>query len=277
MASVTTRLRNRRTAGMFAAAILVSIFAGYVIQASLRPGAEFNFDSILFFLVVGVTLGSIYAVAASGLVVTYTTSGIFNFAQGAMGMFLAFVYWELKINLGIQTLVALLLTVLVIAPIMGALIERVLMRRLTTAPLVSQLVVTIGLMLFLIGLAATLWDPNQTRLVGTFFGTDGFNIGQTFVPWYRIITVVVGLGLAFGIRVLLYRTRLGISMRAVVDNRELAALNGANPGRTSMFSWALGASMAAFAGIFLAEELSTLSIETLTLLTIDAFAAAIIG
>ena len=114
---------------MFAAAILVSIFAGYIIQASLRPGAEFNFDSILFFLVVGVTLGSIYAVAASGLVVTYTTSGIFNFAQGAMGMFLAFVYWELKINLGIQTLVALLLTVLVIAPIMGALIERVLMRR----------------------------------------------------------------------------------------------------------------------------------------------------
>lgn len=277
MASVTARLRNRRTAGMFAAAILVSIFAGYVIQASLRPGAEFNFDSILFFLVVGVTLGSIYAVAASGLVVTYTTSGIFNFAQGAMGMFLAFVYWELKINLGIQTLVALLLTVLVIAPIMGALIERVLMRRLTTAPLVSQLVVTIGLMLFLIGLAATLWDPNQTRIVGTFFGTDGFNIGQTFVPWYRIITVVVGLGLAFGIRILLYRTRLGISMRAVVDNRDLAALNGANPGRTSMFSWALGASMAAFAGIFLAEELSTLSIETLTLLTIDAFAAAIIG
>ena len=47
---------------------------------------------------VGVTIGSIYAIAASGLVVTYTTSGIFNFAQGAMGMFCAFVYWELKVN-----------------------------------------------------------------------------------------------------------------------------------------------------------------------------------
>jgi branched-chain amino acid transport system permease protein len=66
-------------------------------------------------------------------------------------------------------------------------------------------------------------------------------------------------------------------MRAVVDNRELAALNGARPGLTSQFSWALGTSMAALAGIFLAEELSTLSIETLTLLIIDAFAAAIIG
>jgi branched-chain amino acid transport system permease protein len=194
-----------------------------------------------------------------------------------MGMFLAFIYWELKVNAGIQTFVALVLTVLVAAPIMGAVIERIFMRRLTTAPLVSQLVVTIGLMLFLIGLAATLWDPNETRSIGTFFGSDGFNIGQTFVPWYRMITVVAGLLLALGIRLLLYRTRLGVAMRAVVDNRELAALNGARPGLTSQFSWALGTSMAALAGIFLAEELSTLSIETLTLLIIDAFAAAIIG
>jgi branched-chain amino acid transport system permease protein len=105
----------------------------------------------------------------------------------------------------------------------------------------------------------------------------GFDILDTFVPYYRLITVVAGLLLALGIRLLLYRTRLGVAMRAVVDNRELAALNGARPGLTSQFSWALGTSMAALAGIFLAEELSTLSIETLTLLIIDAFAAAIIG
>ena len=66
-------------------------------------------------------------------------------------------------------------------------------------------------------------------------------------------------------------------MRAVVDNRDLAALNGARPGRTSMFAWALGTSMAAIAGIFLAEELSNLSVEILTLFIVDAFAAAIIG
>ena len=240
-------------------------------------GREITGDSLLFFLIVGITLGSIYAVAASGLVVTYTTSGIFNFAQGAMGMFLAFIYWELKVDAGIHTMVALILTVVVAAPLMGALVERIFMRRLTTAPLVSQLVVTIGLMLFLIGLAATFWDPAETRATGTFFGNDGFNIGETFVPWYRLITIVAGLLLALGVRLLLYNTRLGVTMRAVVDNRELAALNGARPGLTSQFSWALGAAMAALAGIFLAEELATLSIETLTLLIIDAFAAAIIG
>jgi branched-subunit amino acid ABC-type transport system permease component len=276
VATVTERLRLRQHRSTFIAAITVFAFVIYVVQESWA-GRPITGDSLLFFVVVGVTLGSLYAVAAAGLVVTYTTSGIFNFAQGAMGMLLAFVYWELKINAGIQTFVALCLTVLVAAPILGAFIERVFMRRLTTAPLVSQIVVTIGLMLFLIGLAATFWDPNETRSVGTFFGSDGFNIGQTFVPYYRMITVVAGLLLALGIRLLLYRTRLGVAMRAVVDNRELAALNGARPGLTSQFSWMLGTSMAALAGIFLAEELSTLSIETLTLLIIDAFAAAIIG
>ena len=79
------------------------------------------------------------------------------------------------------------------------------------------------------------------------------------------------------LRFVLYRTRLGVAMRAVVDNRDLAGLNGVRPGRVSAASWALGSAMAAIAGIFLAEELSTLSIEILTLLIVDAFAAAIIG
>ncbi len=258
------------------AALAAALFVGFLIQESWA-GRSITGDSLLFFLVVGVTIGSIYAVAASGLVVTYTTSGVFNFAQGAIGMFMAFVYWELKINAGIQTFVALCLTVLVAAPIMGLLIERLLMRRLAGASLVAQLVVTIGLMLALIGVAGTIWDPNETRAIGTFFGSDGFFVGQTFLPYYRLITIAGAFLLALGFWLLLNRTRLGIAMRAVVDNRELAALNGASPARISAFAWMLGSSMAALAGIFLAEELSGLSIETLTLLIVDAFAAAIIG
>ena len=166
---------------------------------------------------------------------------------------------------------------LVAAPLFGALVERVLMRRMWDAPLVAQLVVTIGLMLAMIGFALKVWDPSDTPSITTFFGTEGFNLGTTFIPWYRFITIVGGLVIALALRFVLYRTRLGIAMRAVVDNRELAALNGARPGRVSMFSWALGSSMAAIAGIFLAEELAQLNVEALTLLIIDAFAAAIIG
>ncbi len=270
------RFRRRAARPTQVATLITAIVIGYVIYDSWAGNAV-TFNSLLFFVVVGITLGSIYAVAAAGLVVTYTTSGIFNFAQGAIGMLMAFVYWELKVDLGLQTLLALVLTVALAAPLFGAGIERLLMRRLADASLVAQLVVTIGLMFALIGLVNTIWDPNTSRTVGTFFGTGGFSVGQTLVPWFRLITVLAGLTIALGLRFVLYRTRLGIAMRAVVDNRGLAALNGARPDRMSMVSWALGSSMAALAGIFLAEELSALSAQNLTLLIVDAFAAAIIG
>lgn len=277
MSAAVQRAVPRRHRGTAVAAMAGAVLVGYVVVASWS-GRPVTGDSLLFTLVVGITIGSIYAVAASGLVVTYTTSGIFNFAQGAMGMFCAFVYWQLKVDWGFPTPLALVLTVGVFAPLFGAVVERVLMRRLTDAPLVAKLVVTIGSMLALMGLAVSIWDPSSTsRAIPTFFGTDGFTVGQTYVPWYRFITIVTGLVLALGIRVLLVRTRLGIAMRAVVDHRDLAALNGARPGRTSSFAWALGTAMAAIAGIFLAQELSNLSVDTLTLFIVDCFAAAIIG
>src|SRR4051812_8013752 len=280
MTAAVERTRTRRisseTRRTIIAAIVVIAFTVFVCVESWA-GSPITFNSILFWLIVGITYGSVYAVAATGLVVTYTTSGIFNFAQGAIGMFLAYVFWQLQVDWGVQTLVALLLTVFVAAPIMGALIERVLMRAIADAPLVAQIVTTIGLMLALMGLAGLIWDPQETRHINRFFGTSGFQIADTLMPWSRFITIVVGLGLALGLKILLSRTRLGVAMRAVVDNRELASLNGIRPGRVSMFSWALGSSMAAVAGIFLAEELATLDVQTLTLLIIAAFAAAIIG
>ena len=72
------------------------------------------------------------------------------------------------------------------------------------------------------GLAGLIWDPQETRHINRFFGTSGFQIGDTLMPWSRFITIVVGLGLALGLKILLSRTRLGVAMRAVVDNRELA-------------------------------------------------------
>ncbi len=283
MSTTTERLRSRQNLSTLIGALLVALLVGYVVVAGWRSVAgepwhsTITWDILLRTLVVGTTIGSIYAIAASGLVVTYTTSGIFNFAQGAMGMFCAYFYWTMKVDWGVPAVPAVLVTVLIFAPLFGATIERLLMRRLSDAPLVAKLVVTIGLMVALMGLAVTIWDPSTSRGIPTFFGTDGFHLGDTFVPWFRFITIVTGLLLAVFIRIVLYRTRLGVAMRAVVDHRALAALNGARPGRTSAFAWGLGTSMAALAGIFLAEELSNLSVETLTLFIVNAFAAAIIG
>lgn len=255
---------------------LVALVFGAVVVLESWAGRPLTAGLIVSALISGIATGSIYAIAASGLVVTYTTSGVFNFAQGAMGMFCAFIYWELRVHHHLPAPLAIALVVLVIAPLFGAVIERLLMRHVQGAPLIVQLVVSLGLMLALMGLAVTIWDPNTLRTSDHFFGSTGFHVGNTVVLWHRFITICVAAVVALGLRFLLFRTRIGTAMRAVVDNRSLAGLNGARPERISMFAWALGTSLAAVAGILLAPELDV-RVEPLTLIIIDAFAAAILG
>jgi len=231
---------------------------------------------LLAFTVSGIVTGAIYAVAASGLVVTYTASGIFNFAHGAIGMLMAFTYWELHIQQGLPAWAALLLVVFVIAPLLGAIVERTLMRSLQGASTATSLVVTVGLMVALIGAAQAIWPPGQAREMPAFFGFGGFNVGELFVTWHEAITIGVAIAVAVLLRLLLFGTKLGTSMRAVVDDRSLAALTGARPGRIGMFSWAMGASLAAVAGILLAPLLQ-LDALILTLLVVNAYVAAMVG
>jgi len=230
---------------------------------------------LIAFTIVGVVTGAAYAVAASGLVVTYSTSGIFNIAHGAVGMFMAFVFWQFEMAWHWPTLAALFVTVFVIAPLSGAAIERFLIRRVSDASVATTLVVTIGLMVGLIGLVDTIWPP-EARVLLPFFGHSGFQLAGVFVTWEDVITVGAALAIAAGLRLFLYRTRTGVTMRAVVDNRPLAGLNGARPAWIGTLSWALGAMLASIAGILIAPELQ-LSVLPLTLLVVDAYAAAMIG
>ncbi len=232
-------------------------------------------SELLDYTILGIVVGAIYAVAASGLVVTYVTSGVFNVAHGAVGMLMAFTYWELRFNRGVPAPLALLLVVGVIAPLCGIGLELVLIRRLRDAPLVTRLVVTVGLMVGFMGLANIIWPPTVRRFPA-FFAGKRIHIADVFVSWHRLIIVAVAVAVAVALRLFLYHTRPGVSTRAVVDSPELAQLNGGRPGRASALGWALGASSAALAGILLAPLLS-LSVEPLTLLVLNAYAAAVVG
>jgi len=234
-------------------------------------------SSLLNLVVLSLPLAGIVAMAASGLVVVYTTTGIFNFAQGAIGMFLAYVDWDLTVHHGLPQAFALPLVVLVIAPLLGIALDRSIMQHLQGKPLVVQLMVTVGLMFAFIGLANMIWNQNDAHSMPALFQGEGFKIGDVLLTWHRFITVAVAIGLAIGLRILLFRTRIGIAMRAVVDNRDLAALEGARSSVLSSFAWALGCSLAALAGILLAPETADMSTTTLTFLIITAFAAAVVG
>src|SRR5207248_657696 len=126
-------------------------------------------DTFLALGVAGVVMGCVYALTACGLVVTYTTSGVFNIAHGAVGMVGAFAYWDLTAQHDLPRPVALALVVLVVAPLFGALIERALVRRLSGAPLEVMLTVTIGLLLVLIGTTNLIWPPTDVHRLQPFF------------------------------------------------------------------------------------------------------------
>src|SRR5438270_12335371 len=107
----------------------------------------------LAYTVLGVALGSVYAIAATGLVVTYTTSGIFNFAHGAIGMFCAVCYWQVHVDWGVPTWLALIIVIGGIAPALGVFLEVVIMRGLQGTSEVTKLVIPIAVLLALNGLA----------------------------------------------------------------------------------------------------------------------------
>jgi branched-chain amino acid transport system permease protein len=232
--------------------------------------------SFLAFTVVGIVTGSIYALAASGLVVTYVTSGVFNFAHGAMGMVLAFVYWELRYHHHWPAPIALVVVLLVLAPLLGATVERVLMRRLSGAPVETTLVVSLGLLLILLGGATVIWDPTKSRPFPEMFAGHTIKVAGVVVSWQQLIVVLTAVAVAALLRLLFRRTTLGVAMRAVVDNRDLADLTGMSAATVSQLSWALGTMLAALAGILLASQVS-LDPFVLTFLVVNGYASAMVG
>ena len=236
-------------------------------------------NDVLAIFVLGLASAAIYAVAASGLVLTYTTSGIFNFAHGAVAMLSAFVYWQLSSpnawNLPVP--VALVLTIGVFAPGLGFIIERGLMRRLDDASTITRIVVPIGLLVALIQIATVIWPPAEINAtLPRFFDGSTVELFDVVIEYHQLVVFATAILVAVGLRLLLFKSRVGVAMRAVVDSRELAALNGASPNRVSALSWGLGSALAGIAGVLIAPIIS-LDQTQLTLLVINAYAAAVVG
>ena len=224
----------------------------------------------------GLVIGCLYALTASGLVVIYLTSGVFNFAQGAIGMFMAFVYWQLAVGWHLPLPLALFLVLFVFAPLMGALIERIAIRPLYGASLGVSLMVTLGILLALLGIADAIWSTQVTRQLPVIFGNRTIHFAGMVVTDYQLLVLIVSLAVAMALRLMFTRTRVGITMRSVVDDRDLTARSGASPVRVAQLSWALGAALAALAGILIAP-LVYLDQFNLTFLVVTGYAAAVVG
>ena len=233
-------------------------------------------DSLLAYTLTGIFTGAAYAIAASGLVLTYSTTRVFNVAHGAFGMLLSFVFWDLITRQGLPAWVGLLVVLFVVAPAIGFLVQRFLARGLGEAPVGVGIVVTVGLLVTLIGVAQQIWPPDEIRQVPQFFAGSGLTLLGTFVTAHQILTIGLSGVVAVLLYLLLNRTRIGAAMRASVDNPDLLKLYGGRPDTVAALAWAIGISLAGLGGILLAPTIG-LNYYDLTLLVINAYAAAMLG
>ncbi|WP_068274346.1 ABC transporter permease subunit [Aldersonia kunmingensis] len=233
-------------------------------------------DQFITFGIVGLSTAAIYAIIGSGLVVTYTTTGVFNFAHGATGMMAAFAYWQLTVGWDLPVWLGLVIVLGVLAPLFGALVERAL-RPVQSLGDAEKLVMTIALLSALIALARWIWDPNKSRSLPVFFmNQDSIHIGSATVSWHQATTMVIAVVVAIGLRLLMFNTRIGTEMRATVDDRGLVGLTGADPVRANRVAWILGTELAAIGGVLIASAVALDALQ-LSMLIVSAYTAAIFG
>jgi branched-chain amino acid transport system permease protein len=234
-------------------------------------------EAFVAYGIVGLSTAAVYAIVGSGLVLTYATTGVFNFAHGAAGMMAAFAYWQLTVGWGWPVWLALAVVLLVLAPGFGLFVERVVLRPVQGLGEAERLVLTVALLSGCIALARWIWDPNQPRQLAPFLADrPPIHLGAATVSWHQAITVAVAVVAAGALWWLLNRTRAGTEMRATVDDRALVGLTGADPLRASRVAWVLSTQLAAAGGILVASAVA-LDAAQLALLVVSAYTAAVFG
>jgi ABC-type branched-subunit amino acid transport system ATPase component/branched-subunit amino acid ABC-type transport system permease component len=234
-------------------------------------------SDFLTFVVAGVTVGSVFALVASGLVLTYRTSGVLNFAHGALAIVSVDAYIYFTFNLGLPWQAGAALAVVGVGAVAGLLLEPLARFLVRVAP-ARQVVATIGL-LVAIQSASTLLGPHLfgthphfvlPPLPGATVSISGVNVGED-----QIIIMVVSLVVGLALWAFLARTRSGLAMRAVVSNPELLDLSGTNPVAVRRRGWMIGAMFAGLSGVLLAlAPTYGPSSGTVNLVVLPSFAAA---
>ena len=232
----------------------------------------------LTYTALGLVIGAIYSIAACGLVLTYNTSGIFNFAHGAQAMIGAFVYYQVNTTWGVPAIPSVIIVIGVLGPGMGILLHRYVMKGLGNTETVTKIVVTVAIMLGLVRLSQSLWPiGDDFRYPQQFFAGHQITVFDVTLSVHEVLCLVIALVLAVGLRLLFTRSRLGLLMRATVDDPDLLRLAGHDPERASALAWMLGSTLAVLAGVLITPINGTLEANILTLIVADAFAAALFG
>ncbi|MGA3352300.1 MAG: branched-chain amino acid ABC transporter permease [Acidimicrobiales bacterium] len=223
----------------------------------------------------GVTQGMVFAALALALVIIYRATRIINFAQGAMGMMTTFIAFSL-LNDGVSYW-WVFVAVLAVGFVFGVAAERILIRPLARRSELNPVIVTIGLLIVLEGIAGAVYG-NSARGFPAAFSQSGLVIGHTHIAFSHFdVFIVVAVLVLLGAMLVLFRlTALGLRMRASALARETSRLLGVRVGVMLTLGWALAGMAGALAGLLTAPT-SSFSPYFMDLDLIYAFTAAVIG
>jgi ABC-type branched-subunit amino acid transport system ATPase component/ABC-type branched-subunit amino acid transport system permease subunit len=241
----------------------------------------------LAFALTGLAAGAAYAGLGGALVALHRGTGVLNFALGAIAMWAAYVYDELRksgnlvlplgrVHLGgdVPALAAALLGVCSAAAI-GALVYLLVFRALRRAPALAAVAASVGLMMALQA-TATLRFGSEQRVVEPLLSGGSATIGGLAVPWDRFELAGLAVLAAAGLWAYHRFTRIGIATRAAAENERGALLAGLSPDLLAGTAWTLSAALAALFGILLAP-VTGLNPVNFTLLVVPALAVALLG
>ena len=232
-------------------------------------------QALLGQLLVGLINGSFYAVLSLGLAVIFGLLRIINFAHGALYMLGAFVGYLLLAFAGIGYWPALIVAPLIVG-LFGAVLERTMLSRLYKLDHLYSLLFTFGLALFIEGTFRYFYGSSGQPYAVPPSLAGGTNLGFMFLPNYRGWVVVVSLLACLGTWLLIEKTKLGSYLRAATENATLVQVFGVNVPVLLTFTYALGAALAAFAGV-LAAPIYQVSPLMGSNMIIVVFAVVVVG
>lgn len=250
--------------------------------------------TFLTLVVSGAVTGAIYSLVASGLTLTYTATGIFNFAYGGVAFSSAYLFYLFHLGCGWPIWIAAVVVIAVFAPLLGVILDLAVFRRLARAPESAKIVATVGLLLAIPALTEWISDgvidifhvslPRSTTVLQAGFPPGlgpvpekTWHIGAIPINSNELVVFISAIVCALALWVLMRRTTLGLRMRALVDRPALAQMRGVNDVRTSRYAWVIGTVLAALAGVVAAPILGSISTTNYITMMFAAAAAVVVG
>ncbi len=228
-------------------------------------------------VVSGIVIAGLYGLLATGIVIIFNTSGVINFAQGAIAIVSIFVLKTL-LDHGVHPYLLAMVLAVAVGAALGWLVDRLTLAPVRGASALNKAIITIGWLILLQALAALLFDAGQsTNIPPLTSESQLFAIGGLGVSQQDTVTVIAAAAIGAGLTWFFRRTYSGVAMRAAAQNVSATRLMGVSVNRVSGLAWAIGGALAAVGGILVTPRLGAIDASTLTLYVIQSFAAALIG